>query len=80
MNKYQKANIEEELQRMWRKVDAYRLKCDVATSSGEYEKAGHYDEVAKRTIAKIDGVRIALSALGYMVIWKDEKQTIVPLA
>ena len=80
MDKYQIANMEEEIRRMWRQVDAYRSKRDEANASGRNEMAAHYDEVARRTISKIDGIKCALCVLGYMVIWKDEKQTIIPLA
>ena len=80
MDKYQVANMEEEIRKLWRMVDTYRAKRDEANGSGEHEKARRYDARADKTIAKIDGFKCALCVLGYMVIWKDEKQMIVPLS
>ena len=80
MDKYQKANMEDEITKLWRLVDHYRAKRDEANDSGNNEQARICEAKASKTIAKIDGIKCALCVLGYQVIWKDEKQTIVSLS
>lgn len=77
MTSRQKIMMEDEINIIQRKIDEATRFMETANFWGRREEAERWSDRVDDEITRMNGIRIALSVLGYSLGWKDNKRVII---
>ena len=77
MTNRQKIMMEDEINIIQRKIDEAMNYMQAANCFGREEEAQRWSDRVDEEMTRMNGMRIALSVLGYDLGWKDNKRIII---
>jgi len=77
MDNRQITMLEDEINSIQHKIDEALRFMEADNYFGSYETACRWSDRADEEITRMDGIKIALSVLGYRIGWKDDKRVIL---
>ena len=76
MTNRQKIMMEDEINIIQRKIDEAMHYMEAANWFGRYEEAKRWSDHVDEEVTRMNGIKIALSVLGYRVGWNENKRVI----
>lgn len=77
MTDRQKVLIEDEINAIQKKMDQAQRFMEADNFWGQYEAAERWSRCLDDEAARLNGIRITLSILGYRIVWENDRQVVI---
>lgn len=77
MTNRQKILLENEINIIQRKIDEAMRFMEADNFRGQHDAAQRWSDRVDEEVTRMNGIKIALSVLGYSIVWENDKRVII---